>query len=137
MEGENGVPGCVRKVRPRSNNKNSNSSNSHYWVTEKLTLIDQERRILRYEIEKVKKRREKRAIEKAQHEEEMAMLARERARAEYQDWEKKEEEFHFEQSKVRSESRLREGRAKPIDVLSKNLNMYEDFDTEVSEPYKT
>ncbi|XP_027150517.1 cactin-like [Coffea eugenioides] len=60
------------------------------------------------EIEKVKKRREERAIEKAQHEEEMALLARERARAEFQDWEKKEEEFHFDQSKVRSEIRLRE-----------------------------
>ena len=89
------------------------------------------------EIEKAKKRREERAIGKAQHEEEMAMLAWERARAEYQDWEKKEEEFHFEQSKVRSEIRLQEGRAKPIDVLSKNLNLSEDFDTEVSEPYKT
>uniref|UniRef100_A0A804R5G0 Uncharacterized protein n=1 Tax=Zea mays TaxID=4577 RepID=A0A804R5G0_MAIZE len=44
------------------------------------------------EIEKVKKRREERAIEKAQHEEEMTLLARERARAEFQDWEKKEEE---------------------------------------------
>ncbi|KAK1300034.1 hypothetical protein QJS10_CPB13g00571 [Acorus calamus] len=44
------------------------------------------------EIEKVKKRREERAIEKAQREEEQAMLARERARAEFQDWEKKEEE---------------------------------------------
>lgn len=88
------------------------------------------------EIEKVKKRREERAIEKAQHEEEMALLARERARAEYQDWQKKEEEFHFEQSKVRSEIRLREGRAKPIDVLSKNLNLSEDFDPEISEPYK-
>ncbi|KAK1612853.1 hypothetical protein QYE76_036526 [Lolium multiflorum] len=60
------------------------------------------------EIEKVKKRREERAIEKAQHEEEMALLARERARAEFQDWEKKEEEFHFDQSKFRSEIRLRE-----------------------------
>lgn len=88
------------------------------------------------EIEKVKKRREERAVEKAQHEEEMAMLARERARAEFQDWEKKEEEFHFEQSKVRSDIRLREGRAKPIDVLSKNLNLSDDFDVEVSEPYK-
>eukprot|EP01018_Ginkgo_biloba_P033425 Gb_26930 [translate_table: standard] len=87
------------------------------------------------EIEKVKKRREERAIEKAQHEEEMAMLARERARAEFQDWEKKEEEFHFDQSKVRSEIRLREGRAKPIDVLSKNLNLSDDFDVEINEPY--
>ncbi|RID40156.1 hypothetical protein BRARA_J00220 [Brassica rapa] len=51
------------------------------------------------EVEKVKKRREERAVEKARHEEEMALLARERARAEFQDWEKKEEEFHFDQSK--------------------------------------
>ncbi|XP_058098061.1 splicing factor Cactin-like isoform X2 [Magnolia sinica] len=87
------------------------------------------------EIEKVKKRREERAIEKAQHEEEMAMLARERARAEFQDWEKKEEEFHFDQSKIRSEIRLREGRIKPIDILSKNLNCSEDFDIEINEPY--
>ncbi|KAE8717035.1 Cactin [Hibiscus syriacus] len=87
------------------------------------------------EIEKVKKRREERALEKAQHEEEMAMLARERARAEFDDWEKKEEEFHFDQSKVRSEIRLREGRMKPIDVLSKHLNGSDDMDIELNEPY--
>ncbi|CAL9779282.1 unnamed protein product [Musa acuminata subsp. burmannicoides] len=87
------------------------------------------------EIEKVKKRREERAIEKAQHEEEMAMLARERARAEFQDWEKKEEEFHFDQSKVRSGIRLREGRSRPIDVLTKNLSGSEEFDIELNEPY--
>ncbi|KAL5545984.1 hypothetical protein UlMin_005671 [Ulmus minor] len=87
------------------------------------------------EIEKVKKRREERALEKARHEEEMAILARERARAEFQDWEKKEEEFHFDQSKVRSEIRLREGRMKPIDILSKQLNGSDDFDIEVNEPY--
>ncbi|KAK6943920.1 Cactin, C-terminal [Dillenia turbinata] len=87
------------------------------------------------EIEKVKKRREQRAIEKAQHEEEMALLARERSRAEFQDWEKKEEEFHFEQSKIRSEIRLREGRTRPIDILSKHLNGTDDVDIEINEPY--
>ncbi|GJT77191.1 cactin-like protein isoform X1 [Tanacetum coccineum] len=102
------------------------------------------------EIEKVKKRREERAIEKAQHEEEMALLARERARAEFQDWEKKEEEvecfirfphveyldvFHFDQSKVRSEIRLREGRIKPIDILSKHLDPSDEFDIDIEEPY--
>ncbi|XP_042519746.1 cactin [Macadamia integrifolia] len=87
------------------------------------------------EIEKVKKRREERAIEKAKYEEEMAVLARERARAEFHDWEKKEEEFHFDQSKVRSEIRLREGRIKPIDILSKHLNGSDDFDIEINEPY--
>ncbi|XP_022144570.1 cactin [Momordica charantia] len=87
------------------------------------------------EIEKVKKRREERALEKAQHEEEMALLARERARAEFQDWEKKEEEFHFDQSKVRSEIRVRDGRSKPIDILSKQLNGSDDFDIVIDEPY--
>ncbi|KAI5395786.1 cactin [Lathyrus oleraceus] len=86
------------------------------------------------EIEKVKKRREERALEKARHEEEMALLARERARAEFQDWEKREEEFHFDQSKFRSEIRLREGRAKPIDVLTKHLDG-DDLDIEINEPY--
>ncbi|CAN8314624.1 unnamed protein product [Cochlearia groenlandica] len=87
------------------------------------------------EVEKVKKRREERAVQKAQHEEEMALLARERARAEFHDWEKKEEEFHFDQSKVRSEIRLREGRLKPIDVLCKHLDGSDDMDIELSEPY--
>ncbi|XP_020578972.1 cactin [Phalaenopsis equestris] len=87
------------------------------------------------EIEKVKKRREERAVEKAQHEEEMAMLARERAKAEFQDWEKKEEEFHFDQSKFRSMIRLQEGRVKPIDILAKNLDCSDDFDIEINEPY--
>ncbi|BAT96015.1 hypothetical protein VIGAN_08288100 [Vigna angularis var. angularis] len=87
------------------------------------------------EIEKVKKRREERALEKARHEEEMALLARERARAEFHDWEKREEEFHFDQSKVRSEIRLREGRARPIDILTKHLNGSTDLDIEINEPY--
>ncbi|XP_048225666.1 cactin isoform X2 [Ricinus communis] len=87
------------------------------------------------EIEKVKKRREERALEKARHEEEMALLARERARAEFQDWEKKEEEFHFDQSKIRSHIRLHEGRTKPIDILSKHLNASDDMDIEIEEPF--
>ncbi|CAN4118274.1 unnamed protein product [Withania somnifera] len=87
------------------------------------------------EIEKVKKRREERAIEKAQREEELQLLARERARAEFQDWEKKEEEFHFDQSKVRTEIRLRQGRVKPIDVLIKQLEPSGEFDVEIDEPY--
>lgn len=44
-------------------------------------------------------------------------------------------QFHFDQSKFRSEIRLREGRTKPIDVLSKQLNPSDDFDIEINEPY--
>lgn len=87
------------------------------------------------EIEKAKKRREEKAIEKAQREEEKVLLARERARAEFEDWEKEEEEFHFNQSKVRSEIRLREGRTRLIDILIKHLNPLDDLDIEINEPY--
>ncbi|GAB2227020.1 hypothetical protein Droror1_Dr00008819 [Drosera rotundifolia] len=87
------------------------------------------------EIEKVKKRREERALEKAQREEELALLARERARAEADDFEKKEEEFHFDQSKIRSRIRLLEGRTKPIDVLTKYLDDSDEFNVELNEPY--
>lgn len=41
---------------------------------------------------------EERAIKKDQHEEDMGILARDSARHGLQNWEKKEEEFHFEQS---------------------------------------
>ncbi|KAM7263401.1 hypothetical protein ACFE04_001084 [Oxalis oulophora] len=76
------------------------------------------------EIVKVKKRREERAVEKRREEEERALLSRDRARAEFHDWEKKEAEFLFNQSKVRSEIRLSQGRTKPIDVLlSKQLEI--------------
>ncbi|XP_074312010.1 splicing factor Cactin [Silene latifolia] len=88
------------------------------------------------EIEKVKKRREERAAEKAQREEEMMLLQRERARAEADDFEKKEVEFHFDQSKVRSKIRLREGRMKPIDVLTTYLDETDEFDVvDLDEPY--
>lgn len=43
-------------------------------------------------------------------------------------------QFHFDQSKFRSEIRLREGRAKPIDVLTKHLDG-DDLDIEINEPY--
>ncbi|KAJ4843454.1 hypothetical protein Tsubulata_041685 [Turnera subulata] len=54
------------------------------------------------EIAKLRKRREERAVEKDRSEEEMAILAREGAKAGFQeDWEKKEEEFDFHQRKLR------------------------------------
>lgn len=45
------------------------------------------------QIEKLKKRREQRLIEKAQHEDELAVLARERARAKNQDGRRRKRNF--------------------------------------------
>ncbi|RZC73499.1 hypothetical protein C5167_048980 [Papaver somniferum] len=76
------------------------------------------------EIQNIEKRREEIVIKKARREEESAMLASERARAGNQDWEKK------------GQGVLREGRAKPIDVLFKHLNDLDDEVGELDEPCK-
>ncbi|BAT84247.1 hypothetical protein VIGAN_04156200 [Vigna angularis var. angularis] len=47
----------------------------------------------------------------------------------------KKEEFHFDKSKVRSDVRLCEGRARPIDILTKHINGSADLDIEINEPY--
>ncbi|CAO3643182.1 unnamed protein product [Cunninghamella echinulata] len=44
------------------------------------------------------------------------------------DWKTKEEEFHLEQAKKRAEIRIKEGRAKPIDILAMNLRLANEPD---------
>lgn len=106
---------------------------------------EQQRRAeLIHEVERIKQRREQRELEKEQREEEAAMMNRERERQSYQEWERKDDEFHLEQTKKRAKIRLKEGRAKPIDILAKNLQMIDEndselleggFEVEMSEPY--
>ncbi|KAL6562548.1 hypothetical protein OROGR_003555 [Orobanche gracilis] len=85
------------------------------------------------DIEKVKRRREERGIQKSEHEDDMALLPRERAAAEFHDgWEKKEQEFQFHQSQLKSQIRLREGRMKPIDMFRKLLVSSDDMDIEIN-----
>merc|ERR1740130_2249641 len=69
-------------------------------------------------------------------EEERDRLQREREMLSWADWEKKEDAFHLDQAKVRTGIRIKENRARPIDVLSKNLLLGENFDMEMTEPYK-
>ncbi|KIZ03082.1 Uncharacterized protein C19orf29 [Monoraphidium neglectum] len=73
------------------------------------------------EIEKVQKRREEKEAEKARMEEELALLERQRLAAEAAGQEEQEEQFHLEQAMVRSDRRLAQGRAKPIDWVAKAL----------------
>ncbi|KAL6562591.1 hypothetical protein OROGR_003598 [Orobanche gracilis] len=82
------------------------------------------------EIEKVKRRREERVIQKSKHEDDMALLARERSAAD--GWEKKEQEFQFHQSQLKSQIRIREGRMKPIDMFRKLLISSDDMDIEIN-----
>ncbi|OZJ04826.1 hypothetical protein BZG36_02347 [Bifiguratus adelaidae] len=106
---------------------------------------ERERRIeTQEELEKLNKRRAEREIERELREEEMARMQREAEAAQMGDWYAREEEFHLEQAKRRAEIRIKEGRAKPIDVLAMNLRLAnepdkveEDVDIEVDleEPY--
>ena len=88
------------------------------------------------EIEKVKKRRLDREKERADQEEMLNMLQRERGLAEAVELERKEEEFHLEQAKARAQQRIRDGRPQPIDGLIANLHLAEEFDINAEEPYK-
>ncbi|KAL3918033.1 MAG: hypothetical protein SGILL_004438, partial [Bacillariaceae sp.] len=76
------------------------------------------------EIETIRRRRKERELER----EEMDRLRAEEARMKelenYDEWQKKEEEFHLEQQRKRSAIRLVEGREKPIDILAKNLLLF-------------
>lgn len=86
------------------------------------------------EIEKVKKRREQREAERAAMAEELELIQRERAMAEAVDLERKEEEFHLEQAKVRARQRLAEGRPKAIDLITNNLFLLDGFDPTEDDP---
>lgn len=91
---------------------------------------------VRDELEKARRRREERLAEQQRWEEERARMAREAEGMDAYEMEAKEELFHREQAKLRSEIRLRENRAKPIDILAKNLELSDEFDVEMNEPYK-
>ena len=78
------------------------------------------------EIEQVKKRRLERDRELAQRQEELDFLQKERVLAEAAELEEKEEAYHTEQARTRSEIRLKRGRAKPVDILYEILNDLSD-----------
>lgn len=83
---------------------------------------DAERRAeAKEELERLNKRRADREVEMALREEEQMRAARAAESAQMDAWHAKEDDFHLEQSMRRAEIRMREGRAKPIDLLALNL----------------
>lgn len=76
------------------------------------------------EIEKVRQRRTDRDLQREEMERIRAEESRMRELENYDDWAKKEEEFHLQQQRQRSAIRLVEGREKPVDVLAKNLLLF-------------
>jgi Cactus-binding C-terminus of cactin protein/Conserved mid region of cactin len=82
------------------------------------------------EIEKVRKRRKDREVEFEEMERIRAEEARMKELENYDEWARKEEEFHLQQQRQRSAIRLTEGREKPIDVLAKNILIFGLSDNE-------
>ncbi|KYB26352.1 splicing factor Cactin [Tribolium castaneum] len=88
------------------------------------------------ELEKVKKRRLERELERQKREEEMQLLQRSKEAAQFEEWERQEDQFHLEQARLRSHIRIQDGRAKPIDLLAKYISAEEEVDAvEMHEPY--
>lgn len=77
------------------------------------------------EIEKVRKRRTDRENEMAEIERLRDEEQRLREVAQYDDWQRKEEDFILQQTKQRSKIRLVENREKPIDIIAKNILLVE------------
>lgn len=92
------------------------------------------------EIEKVRKRRQDRELQFEEMERIRAEESRMKELENYDEWARKEEEFHLNQQRQRSAIRLVEGREKPVDVLAKNLLMFgltdEDRENEAAVKYK-
>lgn len=103
---------------------------------------------------KVKKRRLERELERQQREEELQMQQRNKEAAQFEEWERQEDQFHLEQARLRSHIRIQDGRgkfcgtksgtsckyrcfiAKPIDLLAKYISAEEEVDAvEMHEPY--
>ena len=76
------------------------------------------------EIEKVRQRRRDRELQFEEMERIRAEESRMKELENYDEWARKEEEFHLSQQRQRSAIRLVEGREKPIDVLAKNLLLF-------------
>ncbi|XP_047997249.1 cactin [Leguminivora glycinivorella] len=88
------------------------------------------------ELEKVKQRRLEREAERAAREAETAAAARAREAAQFDSWARQEDAFHLQQARLRSQIRIRDGRAKPIDLLAWYVGSEQCVDAlEMHEPY--
>ncbi len=107
--------------------------------TEELEIINRQKQMEnKSELEKVKKRRQERELERLQREEEMVLLQRSREAAQFEEWERQEDKFHLEQARLRSKIRIEDGRAKPIDLLAQyisNQSLEESIEMQMHEPY--
>ncbi|CAF1332139.1 unnamed protein product, partial [Didymodactylos carnosus] len=83
------------------------------------------------ELEKLKRQRLERERQKEETDKEKEFLQRLKEAEYYREWEKQEDSFHFNQVKLRSNIRISDGRAKPIDLLARYISEEDDQDLSV------
>lgn len=85
----------------------------------------------RQELEKVKKRRLEREHERELRMQELAKMQRDKEADQFKEWSKQEDFFHLKQAKLRSKLRIKEGRAKCIDILARYINVFGENEPEI------
>ncbi|PVU94920.1 hypothetical protein BB561_002182 [Smittium simulii] len=93
--------------------------NKKYIEQRKLEL----RKESEIELQKLQERRKQREYEQLLKEKEMARLQQEAENEQLGDWQERENIFHLEQAKKRAEIRIKQDRAKPIDIFAINLKV--------------
>ncbi|XP_071549801.1 splicing factor Cactin isoform X2 [Panulirus ornatus] len=90
----------------------------------------------RIELEKVKKRRQERELERQEREKMMELEQRQREAAQFSQFSRQEDQFQLEQARLRSQIRIQDGRAKPIDLLAQYVSSEGDVTAvDMHEPY--
>lgn len=104
---------------------------------EELEALNRQKQLEnKIELEKVKQRRLEREAERAAREAEAGAAARAREAAQFHSWARHEDAFHLHQATLRTQIRIRDGRAKPIDLLAWYVSSEECVDAlEMHEPY--
>ena len=82
---------------------------------------DRPRDNIEEQINQIKERKEQKAIKDMQCEMNKEFFEHDRASLQYQDWQKKEQEFELEQNKLRSNLRLQNAQAKAMDIKDDNI----------------
>jgi len=88
------------------------------------------------ELDKVKQRRLEREREREERQAMIELEERQRENDKFSKWQHDEDQFHLHQARLRSNIRILDGRAKPIDLLAKYVSAEEEMDAvEMHEPY--
>lgn len=120
--------------------KLENDGLDHLTAKKKKALIKRKQESNKLELEKVKRQRLEREKERQERDAEMEIMQREKEADHFKAWEDQEDKFHLEQAKLRSRIRIKDGRAKPIDLLAKYATSAEEGAEDLSglemhEPY--